>query len=45
MKELESEKVPTKVQAGKISSDEDAIMVDSPATTEKGSIRKKKSKK
>jgi translocation protein SEC66 len=47
LKELEGEGLPTpaKTVTGKGSSDGDAIMVDSPAATDKGSIRKKKGKK
>jgi len=43
MKELDS--TPTKTPAGKVSSDDDGILVESLPETDKGSIRKKKSKK
>jgi translocation protein SEC66 len=36
---------PAKTQTSKVSSDDDAILVDSPVATDKGSIRKKKGKK
>jgi len=47
LKEIESEALstPAKTQASKFSSDDDAILVDSPVANEKGSIRKKKGKK
>jgi translocation protein SEC66 len=50
MKELETDKsstTPAKTPVSKVSSDEDAILVESggPAVTDKGSIRKKKAKK
>jgi translocation protein SEC66 len=47
LKEIESEALstPAKTQASKLSSDDDAILVDSPVANEKGSIRKKKGKK
>jgi len=50
MKELEIDKPSTtsaKTPVSKVSSDEDAILVESggPAVTDKGSIRKKKGKK
>ncbi|PMD25168.1 pre protein translocase subunit Sec66 [Hyaloscypha hepaticicola] len=47
LKEIESEglSTPAKTQTSKVSSDDDAILVDSPVSTDKGSIRKKKGKK
>lgn len=47
LKEIESEALstPAKTQASKFSSDDDAILVDSPVANGKGSIRKKKGKK
>jgi len=47
LKELESEGLatPAKTPTSKVSSEDDAIMVDPPAATDKGSIRKKKGKK
>ncbi|KAE9381719.1 pre protein translocase subunit Sec66 [Stipitochalara longipes BDJ] len=47
LKEIESEALstPAKTQTSKVSSDDDAILVDSPVANDKGSIRKKKGKK
>ncbi|KAN0122257.1 Preprotein translocase subunit Sec66 domain containing protein [Hyaloscypha variabilis] len=47
LKEIESEALsaPPKTQTSKVSSDDDAILVDSPVVNDKGSIRKKKGKK
>ena len=46
MKELEAPiSTPTKAFTSKTGSDEDAILVESPAVTEKGSVRKKKGRK
>jgi translocation protein SEC66 len=43
LKEIESEglSTPAKTQTSKVSSDDDAILVDNPVSTDKGSIRKK----
>jgi len=46
LKELEAESpIPAKAPISKVSSDEDAIMVDSPSAADKGSMRRKKGKK